>query len=68
MRDAWQGRGVATAMMVHTVAAARGAGLHGLTSTVASTNSASLALHSRFAFTEVDRRRVWQLELANRPE
>ncbi len=60
VRDGFQRRGVGGAMLARTIEAARAAGLAELTSTVASTNGASLRLHQRFGFGEVERCRVWQ--------
>jgi len=63
VRERYRGRGLANAMMALTIAAASDCGCERLTSTVAGSNAASLRVHQRAGFSEVERCQAWQRDL-----
>lgn len=55
----WRGRGLGRAMLAHVLATAAAEGLAEVAAMIASTNHASLALHTRAGFVERARKEVW---------
>ncbi|MFO0747237.1 MAG: GNAT family N-acetyltransferase [Myxococcota bacterium] len=65
--NAWRGRGLGKVMVEHALARSAAAGIPETRALIASTNAASLALHTACGFVEARRRAVLQLDRPGLP-